>query len=217
MRADCGRGDLEAVEHVEERLEHLRWSTTCARPADPATAETTPSNRSGLRSSTRNDSCSWSGVIVSAMESWNCSWKRSYACSCDSEKTCWTSGWAVSVCFDLGLLFSGDLAAGASAALVELVAHEDRDLDLVVPVVLHRARLGAHQQTGAQEAHRDRDRDDDREGHRQVPAQPGADLGQDVLETHRSLRRSSVRRSPSGCSRRRRGTGRAPARRRRAR
>ena len=49
---------------------------------------------------------------------------------------------------DLLLLLAGDRALGAvgRGLRVVLVAEEDRDVDLVVPVVLHRADLLAHQQ-----------------------------------------------------------------------
>src|SRR5690606_14590172 len=94
---------------------------------------------------------------------------------------------------------------------VALVAQEDRDVDLVVPVALHRGDLVAHQERAAEEGERQGDGDDDREGHRQIAAETDADLRQYELGTHGgSFRPYEWTRSRviSAGSRRRRGPGR---------
>ncbi len=87
---------------------------------------------------------------------------------------------------DLLLLVLGGRAfdTGGVGAHVVLSAEEDRDVDLVVPVALHRADLLTHEQRPAEEGERESDRDDHRESHRQISAETHADLRQDELGAH---------------------------------
>ncbi|GAA3060956.1 hypothetical protein GCM10020000_50090 [Streptomyces olivoverticillatus] len=87
---------------------------------------------------------------------------------------------------DLLLLLVGGrtLGAGRIRFRVDLAAEEDRDVDLVVPVALHRADLLAHEQGPSEQGERQRHRDDHREGHREIAAETDADLRQDELGAH---------------------------------
>jgi len=87
---------------------------------------------------------------------------------------------------DVLLLVLGDRALGAVGVRlgVALVAEEDRDVDLVVPVALHGADLVAHQERTAEQGERQGDGDDDGERHRQVATETDTDLGEYELGAH---------------------------------
>src|SRR5690606_10029148 len=61
---------------------------------------------------------------------------------------------------------------------------EDRHLDPVVPVVLHRVDLRTNEQTRAEEGQRHRHGDDDGERHREVAPQTLEGLAEDESEFH---------------------------------
>ncbi len=95
-------------------------------------------------------------------------------------------GHLVEVGHDLLLLVLGHRALGAVGVGlgIALVAEEDRDVDLVVPVALHGADLVAHQQRTAEQSQGQSDRDDDREGHREIAAKTDTDLRDYELGAH---------------------------------
>src|SRR5450631_1475702 len=77
---------------------------------------------------------------------------------------------------------------GGTVGQVRLVcAQEDRDLDPVVPVVLHRVDLPLSQDPQPEKQHRHHGDERDRDRHRQVPAQGYPDLTEDELQAHGSL------------------------------
>ena len=86
------------------------------------------------------------------------------------------AGIASQVGLQLGPLLSVTAPPAQVGGLAALAAQEDRDLDLVVPVVLHDVDLPADQQAGAEQRQAERHRHDDGDGHRQVAAQADADL-----------------------------------------
>src|SRR6478735_2779552 len=78
-----------------------------------------------------------------------------------------------------------------------LGTEQDRHLDAVVPVVLHRVDLPLAHEAETEEVHRDHRDDDDRDGHREVAPEAVADLTEEELESHvvsRSVSRSAVAR-----------------------
>jgi hypothetical protein len=86
----------------------------------------------------------------------------------------------------LPLLLGDGLAAAGALVAAGRAAQVDRDLDAVVPEVLHRLDLLAQQQAGPEQRQAQRHRHDHRDRHRQVPAQADAHFAHDQGGTHSS-------------------------------